>query len=85
LAIAFRDVNPTIRWRLIAAADKLLLELSEEPPAAFPLDGLKRLTIDTGSTAVASGNTVRFVEGFHLRHVDKQPPETMRRFRLRPR
>src|SRR5687767_5210066 len=46
-SIPFRNVSPAIRLRLIAAADQLLLELSEKPPAAFLLDGLKRLAIKT--------------------------------------
>ena len=67
------------RCRLISSCRML----SEKAPAPSCLDGLKRLAIDTGSTAIAFGDAVRFMQGFKLRHVDEEPPEAMRRFRLR--
>ena len=81
-AVVLWNVDPTVRLRSYPPEGRRSLSSAKNRQPA-DLNSLKRLAINPRGTAVSLGNAIRLLQGVDFRHMAENPPEAVRRIRLR--
>jgi len=82
-AVPLRDILPAIRFGFVSIRYQVFPYGRKKGGSPLSLDVLETLAIDAWGASILFGITVGLFEGLRLCNMHEEPPEAMRRFRLR--